>query len=67
MQSEGETDRAVFVRKIITGELAGDRNGDPEEYLRDVAITCVRSPEIQERFRYTIAEILLSDQNRREK
>lgn len=67
MKEMGESDRASFVRKIITEELTESYVLDQEKYISDVVSDYVRSPAMQDRLRYTIANILLAEDEKSSK
>ena len=61
MEDAGERDREAFVRQLITDELTGTAGTVQTDYIRQAVSSSVNSPQVQERFRQTIAEILMDE------
>ncbi len=61
MENAGEHDREAFVRQLITDELTGTAGTVQTDYIRQAVSSSINSPQVQERLRQTIAEILMDD------
>lgn len=61
MEDAGEHDREAFIRRLITDELTETADNAQTDYIRKAVASSINSPEVQERLRQTIAEILMDE------